>query len=82
MLINETKNLPIRRYARDVCLGKHEAHGVIAPAAITMESLAQARDSQTVDYSEVLPEIGCFGFYDGTIEDASLGSRPKGLWKT
>lgn len=27
-----------------------------------MESLAQARKNQTVDYSEVLPEIGCFGF--------------------
>jgi hypothetical protein len=27
-----------------------------------MDSLAQARKNQAVDYPEVLPEVGCFGF--------------------
>jgi len=27
-----------------------------------MDSLANAGNNQTVDYSEVLPKVGCFGF--------------------
>jgi len=44
------------------------AHGVLAAAAIRLEVTRSARNSQTVDYSELLPEVGCFGFSESFFD--------------